>query len=97
MNAPAVSKDNSALNYLQDGAGYSQPERKSSGFLARIGSVVRWLATVQRRRAVMSELAMLTDHELADIGVTRSQLPSVLDAAFARQRLEDASLGHIRA
>src|SRR4051812_2688129 len=46
-----------------------------------VGLVAR-LADWQRRRAVMAEMALMTDHELADIGLTRSDLPRVFDPAF---------------
>ena len=43
---------------------------------ARIGE---W----QRRRAVMQELAMMSDRELSDIGLSRSDFARVFDPAFA--------------
>jgi uncharacterized protein YjiS (DUF1127 family) len=36
----------------------------------------------QRRRAVIQEMAMMTDHELADIGLSRSDLARVFDPDF---------------
>jgi uncharacterized protein YjiS (DUF1127 family) len=50
-----------------------------TGFAAK---VVDW----QRRRAVMREMAMMTERELADIGLTRSDLPRVFDPVFAADR-----------
>jgi uncharacterized protein YjiS (DUF1127 family) len=41
------------------------------------------IAEWQRRRAVMQEMAMMTDHELSDIGLSRADLARVFDPAFA--------------
>jgi len=35
---------------------------------------------------VLDELGMLSDHELADIGLSRVDLPRVFDPAFAADR-----------
>jgi len=42
-------------------------------------SIVEW----QRRRAVMQEMALMTDRELSDIGLSRSDLSRVFDPGFA--------------
>ena len=47
------------------------------------GPVGKWFANLMQRRAVIEELSMLTDHELADIGLTRGEIPMVFDQAFA--------------
>ena len=44
------------------------------------------IATHFRRQATLNELGQLTDRELADIGLTRSDLGHVFDPAFARSR-----------
>jgi uncharacterized protein YjiS (DUF1127 family) len=48
---------------------------------ARIGAPVvrfgRWLRETSRRNAVINELDRLSDRELADIGLTRGDIPSV--------------------
>lgn len=101
MNAHAAAKNNFSLlmlsdqpHYFKDEAEYApQPQNPPRGFFSRIGGVLRWIATLQRRRAVMGELAMLSDRELADIGLTRSNLSSVLDAAFAPQHHEELDYG----
>ena len=36
----------------------------------------------QRRRAVMQEMAMMTDHELSDIGLSRADVVRVFDPTF---------------
>jgi uncharacterized protein YjiS (DUF1127 family) len=41
------------------------------------------IADWRRRQAVMREMETLTDRELADIGLTRADLPRVFDPGFA--------------
>jgi uncharacterized protein YjiS (DUF1127 family) len=49
-------------------------------FLRRaVAAVADW----RRRQAVIREMEMLTDRDLADIGLTRSDLPRVFDPEFA--------------
>lgn len=45
---------------------------------AFLGGIVR----LTRRQAVIDELSSLSDRELADIGLTRSDLPRVFDRSF---------------
>lgn len=49
--------------------------RRITGFLGR-------LAKLRQRRAVIAELNMLSDHELADIGLARVDVPHVFDPDF---------------
>ena len=59
--------------------------RRSSlrGFFSRaLHAVAGW----PRRRAVMAELSMLSDRELADIGLNRADLKLVFDPAFSASR-----------
>jgi uncharacterized protein YjiS (DUF1127 family) len=56
------------------------------GLFARMAAAVAWLIEMPRRRAVLEELATLTDHELADIGLSRVDLNRVFDPAFAAER-----------
>ena len=68
---------------------------------------MRWLAEMPRRRAVLDELGRLSDHELADIGLTRGDLPRVFDPSFTVQpqpppprrllRRDGGPDGHVRA
>jgi uncharacterized protein YjiS (DUF1127 family) len=47
-----------------------------------LANVAEW----QRRRAVMQEMAMMTDRELSDIGLSRADLVRVFDPSFAASR-----------
>jgi uncharacterized protein YjiS (DUF1127 family) len=48
------------------------------GSVARVG---RWLRDVSRRNAVINELDRLSDRELADIGLNRSEIRAVFSMA----------------
>jgi uncharacterized protein YjiS (DUF1127 family) len=57
------------------------------GRLARaVNGAVRHIAEAPRRRAVLAELNVLSDRELADIGLTRTDLPFVFSAEFVASR-----------
>lgn len=47
------------------------------------------LAAIPRRRAVIDELGMLSNRELADIGLTRAEVSHVFDPRFTRGRARD--------
>ena len=49
------------------------------------GSAAWWpeISEWQRQRAVMQEMAMMTDRELSDIGLSRADLARVFDPTFA--------------
>ena len=53
-----------------------------TGFAARLRNAVRYVVEMPRRQAVMTELSRLSDRELADIGLSRSEIGHV----FARSR-----------
>ncbi len=55
----------------------ARPARK--GLFARV-------AEFFQRQAAIREMADLTDHELADIGLTRADLPHMFDGNFAARR-----------
>jgi uncharacterized protein YjiS (DUF1127 family) len=81
---------NTLSHYFKDEVEYMpQPEPTKLGLFSRVASAWRWLADMPRRRAVMDELDALSDHELADIGLARSELSRVFDPAFAVQREAD--------
>jgi uncharacterized protein YjiS (DUF1127 family) len=55
------------------------------------GAFARWarglvarLSAYRERRATLNELAQLSDRDLADIGLSRGNLPRVFDPEFAR-------------
>ncbi len=50
-----------------------------------VGRARTWFAQMRRRRRAMNELYMLTDHELDDIGITRSEIPTIFEPGFAEQ------------
>jgi uncharacterized protein YjiS (DUF1127 family) len=63
-------------------AGVSGPKHRLGTWVASLfGKLAEW----HRRRAVMYELAMLTDRELSDIGLSRYDLPHVFDPAFVAE------------
>jgi uncharacterized protein YjiS (DUF1127 family) len=55
------------------------------GLLGKLYHAWCWVVDFPRRRAVIDELSMLSDHELSDIGLTRADLPRVFDPAFASE------------
>ena len=63
-----------------------EPEVKRPGLFARLRAALRWLAEMPKRRAVLDELSMLSDYELADIGLSRAELRRVFDSTFAADR-----------
>lgn len=50
-----------------------------------LGRARAWLAQSQRRRRAMNELQMLTDRELSDIGISRSEIPMIFEPGFIAQ------------
>ena len=99
MSAPISKSDlafslPASLSYHStwDDADYepAQPNRRA-GLFARLATpiVARVQAWVVRERA-LSELSAMTDHDLADIGLTRSDIPRVSDPAFIAERAAQA-------
>jgi uncharacterized protein YjiS (DUF1127 family) len=62
-----------------------KPRRSSIGHWLRLA--VSAFADWRRRQAVMQEMAMLSDRELADIGLSRVDLPRVFDPTFAAEHV----------
>jgi uncharacterized protein YjiS (DUF1127 family) len=54
--------------------------------MQRVTRAVKDLMALPHRRAVLDELSMLNDRELADIGLSRAELGRVFDKGFANER-----------
>jgi uncharacterized protein YjiS (DUF1127 family) len=54
--------------------------------LNALANTFRALVDMPRRRALIDELSMLSDHELADIGLNRAELDRVFDRDFTAAR-----------
>jgi len=63
-----------------------RPEVTPRNLLRAMGDGVAWVARGVRnwaaRRATLAEMGMMSDRELADIGLTRGDVPRVFDADF---------------
>jgi uncharacterized protein YjiS (DUF1127 family) len=89
-NDGSLLRSNSFSHYFDDDSDHLvQPEPQRANLFGRIGAAFRWLAEMPRRSAVLNELGSLSEHELADIGLTRSDLPRVFDPNFAAQHNRD--------
>ncbi len=66
------------------------PQRDDAGALTRLlrGAVrgLAWIAELPRRHAVLSELELMSDRELADIGLARGELSKVFEPAYVASR-----------
>ena len=58
-------------------------EERRPGLFARLKAGLCWIAEIRKRQAAIEELSRLSDHDLADIGVSRADLPRMFDPAFA--------------
>ncbi|GAC1339923.1 MAG: hypothetical protein NVSMB18_09000 [Acetobacteraceae bacterium] len=97
MNAPLAKEQiallmSDSLTYRDapvQGTDGTVAEPRVSLFSAVIGRIMGGLtalATMPRRRAVIDELSRLSDRELADIGLNRSELQLVFEPTFRRAR-----------
>ncbi|OJY78319.1 MAG: hypothetical protein BGP12_00235 [Rhodospirillales bacterium 70-18] len=85
----AIMMPGSIGHYFKDDlADMPATEPRGPGLFARLGAGLAFIASLPRRRAVLNELYSLSEHELADIGLTRAELPLVFDADFAAKRRE---------
>ena len=58
----------------------------------RLARAIRaWLAEQRKRQAMIDELATMTDHELADIGLNRSEVPTLFDSRYTTMLEEQQS------
>ena len=89
MNAP-LAKEQMAL-LMSNSLTYREPAVEGmEGAVAaprptfgdRVRGWLQALAELSRRRAVIDELRMLTDRELADIGLNRADVGRVFDPRF---------------
>jgi uncharacterized protein YjiS (DUF1127 family) len=93
MSAPTTNDQfNLSLGNLSY-IGASYEEASPSVIKPRAHRVRAWIAHLlvtaaewHRRRTIMQEMAMMTDRELSDIGLTRSEITRVFDPAFAASR-----------
>ncbi len=73
--------------YFQDEPEYLAAARP--GLLARaVAGIGNWMA----RRAAIQEVAALSDAQLADIGISRSEAPMVFDRGFVARREQERSI-----
>jgi len=96
MNAPFAK--NHMAHLLSAGLGYgdaAEAPRVRRGLGRRIADALAYLVALPRRRAVLDELSSLSDRELADIGIARSELKRVFEPAYARDHRSETyrSLG----
>jgi uncharacterized protein YjiS (DUF1127 family) len=79
-------------HYFQDEPEYLEAPRP--GLFARLFSAVSGWAS---RRTGLEEVSGLTDAQLADIGISRSEIPLVFDAGFAAHRNQDRVIATLQA
>jgi uncharacterized protein YjiS (DUF1127 family) len=75
---------NHMAHLLASGTDADVGQVSGTGLARKIADALAWLVAMPRRRAVLDELRMLTDRELADIGIGRNELKRVFDPAYAR-------------
>ena len=79
-------------HYFQDEPEYLAAPRP--GLLIRAAAAIgAWRA----RRATIQEVASLSDAQLADIGISRSEAPFMFDRGFAARREQDRSIATLQA
>ena len=59
---------------------------EQTSFADRLRAAATWASRALQRRTVLNELSALSDHELADIGLVRSDIPRVFDRSFVASR-----------
>jgi uncharacterized protein YjiS (DUF1127 family) len=94
MSAPLAKTDlvfklatsQSYIDHSYDPTPHARTQAAERGLLRQIGdglaSLAQGIRTWAARQATLSEMGMMSDRELADIGLTRSDVPRVFDASF---------------
>ena len=78
-------------HYFQDEPEYLEAPRP--GLLVRaVAGIAAWNA----RRAEIEAIISMSDADLADIGISRSEAPLVFDPGFAARREQDRSIATIQ-
>lgn len=67
------------------------PRRPASWLSQVMAAPMRLVTKLTERHRVMNELAHLSDRDLADLGITRYDIPRVFDPAFAAEHADRAS------
>lgn len=95
----ALLMPNTLSHYFRDDP-EQMPADEAPGLLARaatgLGGAIRWLVEMPRRRAVMDELSALSEHELADIGLSRADVARVFEPGFAVRRDREKLTGRLQ-
>ena len=98
MSAPLAKNDlvfklatsQSYIDHDYDPSPVAASEPTARGLLRQIGDGLAWLAqgikTWVNRHATLSEMGMMSDRELSDIGLTRADVPRVFDPDFVLDR-----------
>lgn len=83
----ALMMPNTLSHYFRDEPdAMPQGARQGATLFDRLAAAVTWMREMPRRRAVLNELEGLSARELADIGLTREDLPRVFDDCSAVRR-----------
>ena len=79
--------------YFRDDPEYMpSSETAARGLFSLIADAVKWVIEIPHRRAVLDELASLTDRELADIGLNRMELGDVFGRGVTTVRNSERDL-----
>lgn len=85
MNAPTspnhIVYQPSTMSYSNVAVKRPTGTSRPSGLGAAFVRAIRFLVSIPQRQAVKSELSRLTDRELADIGLSRSEIAHVFSRA----------------
>ncbi len=67
------------------------PRRRASWLSQVVAAPMRLVTKLAERHRVMNELARLSDRDLADLGISRYDIPRVFDPAFGAEHADRAS------